>query len=333
MSKPTVISTFSGPGGSSLGYERAGYDVRVALDNAPNKFSNTIPETYRRNHSETIFLEQDARNTTRQELLDAADLEVGELDILDGSPPCSPFSSSNTQKAWGDHESGTLFDRYVYFVDELQPRVFIAENVPDLAQGKTKGYYKQLCENLRDAGPGYNLTVQKIDAAYLGAAHHRRRLIFIGIRNDIGTPPTIEPTQRPTTVREAWEGLDRDPDAIERVKKRLERSDNYENYCKMAPGQSLDDIVDGAYGFTHHRLSYRKPAPTIPSGGGSSNVILPPDEDRWVTIDELKRLIGVPDCFELPNNYNSAFECTVRCLPPVLLETIAERLQDGVLKD
>ena len=75
MSGPTVISTFSGPGGSSLGYERAGCDVRAALDCAPGKFSNHIPETYRRNHPDTTFVEQDARTTSAQELLDAAGLE------------------------------------------------------------------------------------------------------------------------------------------------------------------------------------------------------------------------------------------------------------------
>lgn len=327
MTSPTVISTFSGPGGSSLGYERAGYDVRAALDCAPEKFSNHIPETYRRNHPETTFLERDARKTTAGELLDAAGLNCGELDVLDGSPPCSPFSGANTKKAWGDHESGTLFDRYTYFIEEIQPRTFVAENVPDLAQGRTKGYYKRLCRNLRAAG--YNLTVQQIDAAYLGGAHHRRRLMFIGVREDIGTPPTIEPTQRPTTVREAWAGLERDPTALREAKKRLERSDNYEHYCNIPPGGSLDDVVGGAYGFTHHRLSYRKPAPTMPVGGGStSNKMLPPDEDRCLTIGEYKRISDIPDDYELPDKFGPAKECTVRCLPPVLVSTIAEKLRD-----
>ena len=331
MSRPTVISTFSGPGGSSLGYERADCDVRVALDCAPGKFSNHIPETYRRNHPSTTFIEQDARTTSAQELLDAAGLEKGELDILDGSPPCSPFSGANTKKAWGDHESGTLFDRYTYFVEEIQPRCFVAENVPDLAQGKTKGYYKRLCSNLRDAG--YNLTVQNIDAAYLGAPHHRRRLMFIGVRKDIGQPPTIKPTKRPTTVREAWDGLDRDPKAVEKARARVERSQNYKNYKRMRPGQSLDDVMDKPYGFTHHRLRWDRPAPTMPVGGGStSNKTLHPDETRDSTPREYARLTGIPDSYELPKKTGAAKECAVRCLPPCLLETIANKLQGSVLR-
>ena len=64
MSDPTVISTFAGPGGSSLGYEQAGFDVRAALDCAPGKFSNDIIPTYKQNHPETTHVTQDARETT-----------------------------------------------------------------------------------------------------------------------------------------------------------------------------------------------------------------------------------------------------------------------------
>jgi DNA (cytosine-5)-methyltransferase 1 len=329
MSGPTVISTFSGPGGSSLGYERAGCDVRVALDCAPDKFSNAIPETYRRNHPETTFLEQDARETTGEELLNAAGIDKRELDIIDGSPPCSPFSGANTQQAWGDHESGTLFDRYTYFIEEMQPRTFVAENVPDLAEGKTKGYYKTLCENLRDAG--YNLQVQNIDAAYLGAAHHRRRLMFLGVRNDVGSPPTIKPTQRPTTVREAWDGLE-DLGNTEFVKKKAERSTVYKWIKKLpadAKTSTADVRTDGSESFfQQRRLSYRKPAFTFTY---TPHNFIHPSKDRYLTIPEVKRLIGIPDSYELPDDYNNAWECCIRCLPPILLETIANKLQQTVL--
>jgi DNA (cytosine-5)-methyltransferase 1 len=321
MTDTTVISTFSGPGGSSIGYERAGCDVRVALDSAPNKFSNAIPETYRRNHPDTTFLEQNAWDTTADDLLDAAGLEQGELDILDGSPPCSPFSGANNKVSWGDHKSGTLFDRYVYFIEGLQPKAFVAENVPELAQGKTKGYYKQLCENMRDAG--YNLTVQNIDAAYLGAAHHRRRLMFIGVREDIGTPPTIKPTSKPTTVKQAWNDLEQSQDKVKSAKKRCERSTRYKYIIQLPPDAktSIEEIRnDGlSTGFTTYRLSHRKPSVTLTSKRAD---IIHPSEDRYITLPEAKRLIGLPDDYDIPN-----WECVIRCLPPVLTKTIANSLQ------
>ena len=325
MTTPTVISTFSGPGGSSLGYERADCDVRVALDCAPDKFSNAIPETYRRNHPDTTFLEKNAWKTSADELLDAANLDKRELDILDGSPPCSPFSGANATTEWGDHEHGTLFDRYTYFVDKLQPKTFVAENVPQLAEGKTKGYYKQLCKNLRHKG--YNLTVQKIDAAYLGAAHHRNRLIFIGIREDIGTPPIIRPRERPKTVQDAWRDLEQSDDKVRAEKNRCEKSDRYEYIKNMPPDAktSLGDVRDddSISGFTTYRLSYRKPSRTLTSKHAD---IVHPSEDRFLTVPEAKRLIGLPDDYEIPN-----WECVIRCLPPCLTETIANKLQQTVL--
>lgn len=328
MSKPTVISTFSGPGGSSIGYERAGFDVRVALDNAPDGFSNDIIPTYKKNHPDTTHIPQDARQTDPKELLNAANLDVGELDVLDGSPPCSPFSSSNTQVEWGDHKSGTLFDTYTYFVDQIRPKAFVAENVPGLAQGKTKGYFKQLYQNLTNAGSGYNLNVQKIDAAYLGASHHRRRLMFIGVREDIGQPPKIEPNKKPTTVRKAWEGLERDPDNLKRAKSALERSELYEEYASLAPGQTLSDAKGIDYGFTQYRWRMDRPAPTITA---NSSHHVHPEEDRLITIGELKRGIGLPDDYEVPNKRSPAWEVTCRCLPPILLETIGRRLKEDVL--
>lgn len=325
MSSPTVISTFSGPGGSSLGYERAGFDVRAALDCAPGNFSSRIPETYRQNHPETTFVEQDARTTTADELLEAADVERGELDILDGSPPCSPFSSSNTTKAWGDHESGTLFDRYVYFIKQIQPRTFVAENVPGLAHGKTKGYYKILCENLRDAG--YNLRVQEIDAAYLGAPQHRNRLMFLGVRDDIGAPPSIRPTDTPTTVREAWNGLEVPETLRKRQHKRFEDSNVYRWLQKLPPDAqtSLDQVrTDGnGAGWSTYRLSYRKPSRTLTSRNGD---FVHPSEPRFLTIPEAKRLTGLPDEYTCPN-----WETVIRCLPPVLLETIGAKLRTEIL--
>lgn len=321
--KETVISTFSGPGGSSLGYKNAGYEVRAALDCAPNKFDNIIPEIYRRNHPDTNFLEQNARITTGDELLKAADLEKGELGVLDGSPPCSPFSSANAIISWGDHESGTLFDRYTYFVNELEPKAFVAENVSQLAQGKTKTYFKKLCRNLRNTGPGYNLKVQKIDAAYLGAPHHRRRLIFIGVRNDIGHPPKIQPTAKPVTVREAWKDLKLDKANVKEAKKKAQKSSRYK-YIKELPADrktSIDMIRDDGKitGFTQHRLSYRLPAPTFTS---SRKDFIHPAEDRYLTVPEVQRLIGLPDSYKIPN-----WECAIRCLPPILVEIIGKKLK------
>src|SRR5689334_7614439 len=83
-----VASTFSGCGGSSLGYRMAGFRVRWASEFVP-----AARQTYRANAApHTIIDGRDIRQVDPQEILTAIDMESGELDLLDGSPPCSSFS-------------------------------------------------------------------------------------------------------------------------------------------------------------------------------------------------------------------------------------------------
>ena len=97
-----VISTFAGGGGSSLGYRMAGFKVRVACEFVP-----AAADTYESNAaSYTVVCRDDIREVSGQDLLDLAGLEVGELDILDGSPPCAAFSTAGKKsKGWGEVKS------------------------------------------------------------------------------------------------------------------------------------------------------------------------------------------------------------------------------------
>ena len=92
--KYNVVSLFSGCGGSSLGYELAGFNVKLALEFIPN-----ASEVYKLNHPNTIMLEKDIRDTTGQEILDKINMNIGEIDILDGSPPCCDFSINGKREA------------------------------------------------------------------------------------------------------------------------------------------------------------------------------------------------------------------------------------------
>lgn len=82
-----VISFFAGCGGSSLGYQRAGCKVILACD-----WEQKAIQTYKLNFPETPILQKDIRQVSGNEVLSITGLKEGELDILDGSPPCTPFS-------------------------------------------------------------------------------------------------------------------------------------------------------------------------------------------------------------------------------------------------
>lgn len=208
----TVASTFSGAGGSCLGYRMAGYRVVWASEFVP-----IAADSYRANAPETILDTRDIRAVTAAEILVATGLQVGELDLLDGSPPCQPFSTAGKrEKTWGkqrdygDHSqrADDLFFEYARLVRDLQPRTFVAENVSGLVKGTAKGYFKEILAALKACG--YAVSARLLDAQWLGVPQMRQRIIFVGVRADLGFVPEF-PTPLPYrySVRDALPWIDR----------------------------------------------------------------------------------------------------------------------------
>ena len=95
-----VVSMFAGGGGSSTGYRLAGGKVL-----AINEFIEDAQEVYAKNYPETYIFKDDIRKINGFEILKQINMNVGELDILDGSPPCSSFSmAGNREKDWGKNK-------------------------------------------------------------------------------------------------------------------------------------------------------------------------------------------------------------------------------------
>jgi len=113
MVMPTVISTFAGGGGSSLGYHMAGYKELLAID-----FEHNACDTLRLNFDFPIW-QRDIREVTAEEILSFCHLQSGELDVLDGSPPCQGFSTAGKRNL---HDSrNNLFKDFVRLIEGLQP--------------------------------------------------------------------------------------------------------------------------------------------------------------------------------------------------------------------
>lgn len=213
----TVASTFSGCGGSSLGYRMAGFRVAWA-----SEFVEAARDTYRANASpSTIIDDRDIREVSAEDVLDALGMARGDLDLLDGSPPCASFSTAGKRnKGWGkvktysdrEQRSDDLFFEFARLVDGIQPRTFVAENVSGLVKGKAKGYFLAILRALTDCG--YKVEARMLDAQWLGVPQSRQRLIFVGVRDDLGLAPAF-PTPLPYrySVREAlpWIASFRNP--------------------------------------------------------------------------------------------------------------------------
>lgn len=193
-----VASTFSGCGGSSLGYRMAGFKVCWA-----NEFIAPAQAVYRANFPDTPLDCRDIRQVEAGEILAATGLGLGELDLLDGSPPCASFSMAGKRhKGWGEvknysagrkQRTEDLFFEYARLVKALQPKVFVAENVSGLVKGAGKGYFLDILAALKAAG--YRVGAKLLDAQWLGVPQARQRLIFIGVRLDLDADPAF-PTPR-----------------------------------------------------------------------------------------------------------------------------------------
>ena len=140
--------------------------------------------------------DRDIRTVTADDILEQVGVAVGELDLLEGSPPCASFSTAGKRdKAWGEVKKYSdttqrvddLFFEYARLIDGLQPKVFIAENVSGLVKGVAKGYFKMILRELKDCG--YRVEAKLLDARWLGVPQSRQRLIFMGVRNDLGVGP------------------------------------------------------------------------------------------------------------------------------------------------
>lgn len=192
----TAVSTFSGCGGSSLGYKMAGFRVLWA-----NEFIPAAQDVYRRNHPQTLLDARDIRMIQAQEILDAIGMQAGDLDLFDGSPPCASFSTAGKREAgWGKvkpysdtkQRTDDLFFEYARLIAGVKPKVFVAENVSGLVKGTAKGYFKEILRALKACG--YMVEARLLDAQWLGVPQMRQRLIFIGVRQDLAQQYGVAPT-------------------------------------------------------------------------------------------------------------------------------------------
>ena len=182
----TCVSTFSGCGGSSLGYRMAGFDVRGAAEFVP-----LAADVYELN-SDAPVNRSDVRDVNGAEWINSLGIDVGDLDVLDGSPPCAAFSlAGKRSESWGvvksysdtQQRSDDLFYEYARLLREIKPRAFVAENVPGLTTGVAKGYFQRIMRDLTDSG--YKVRAAKLAGHWLGVPQARNRVIIVGFRNDL----------------------------------------------------------------------------------------------------------------------------------------------------
>ena len=184
-----VFGTFVCGGGSTMGYKLAGFKHIGGVE-----IDEKIATVYKENHNPDYFFTEDIRQFNEREDLPS---DLYNLDLLDGSPPCSSFSmAGNRDKDWGKKKKfkegqkmqrlDDLVFEYIKTIKKLQPKVAILENVKGLIQGNAKAYTKKIFQEFRAAG--YRVQLFLLNAASMGVPQKRERVFFIGLRNDFKLP-------------------------------------------------------------------------------------------------------------------------------------------------
>ena len=285
--KPTVISLFAGCGGSSLGYHLAGFRELLAID-----FDNDAVESFKLNFDVPIW-KRDIKEVTGKEIMEFCNIKSGELDILDGSPPCQGFSISNKNRNVNDCKND-LFMEYSRILNDLQPKVFVMENVTGIIKGEMKGRFLEILKELKSLN--YNVKCKRMNAKYYEVPQSRQRLIFIGVRKDLNQEPSYpKHYNKSIPIKDIIPKIQYYHDG--QFNKRLK---NNRNICCTIIKTPLMRFIENGI-------------------------------ERKPTISELKKLSSFPESFKLSGSFIQQWARIGNCVPPNFMKHIALHIKDNIL--
>lgn len=314
-----VFSCFHCGGGSTMGYKLAGYEVLGGVEIDPE-----MMKIYRANHNPKhsyLMGVQDFNKIPREKILD----ELFNLDILDGSPPCSSFSMAGSrEKKWGvkkkfreGQAEQVLDDLFFHFIETariLQPKVVVAENVKGLIMGKAKGYVKEIFQMFRHAG--YDCQLFLLNAAFMGVPQRRERTFFIARRRDLNFQPIkMQFNEKPVSIEIAIKDL-------KEFGKDQSNSINKKYFDKCKPGESFSKYHPKGSLFQLKRLDFSQPAPTITSSFQSLNYF--PDRMCNLSDNQIKRLQSFPEDFNFAET-DVGYMCGMS-VPPLMMQRVATEI-------
>ncbi len=311
--RPRVVDLFCGAGGFSLGFREAGFKILGGVDNHPAPAA-----TYRNNFGVRV-LEEDIKRVDAEDILS----ELGDPDVVIGGPPCEPFTAANAERRPDpldrlyDDPTGRLVLHFIRLVGDLQPEVFVMENVPAILEGPLERALRREFERV-----GYDrVYFNVLQAVDYGVPSYRRRVFISNVR--IRPEPTVD---RPRTVWDAIGDLP-EPDGSDIPNHELRPLSRRKlrRIRRLRWGQALN-VIRGAKGEFKNwlRLHPWKPAPTVM--GGSR--FIHPFEDRLLTVREQARLMSYPDDHAFEGGYEAQYDQVGESVPPALARAIAEEVRE-----
>lgn len=274
MADGTVISLFTGAMGFDLGFDLAGFEVKVAVEN-----DRWAEETLKANRPSILVLRKDIREVTTNEIMEKAGLREGEVTVVTAASPCEPFSTAGRRMSVQDSRASTI-DEFIRVVNEARPRLFVFEQVPGFVRAAKRhiSFYERVKKRPEDLHPDERLgsafeeimakfmdteyalsydpnhpEASVLNAADYGVPQKRKRFILIGARDGgpVAMPPkthgasdsleVLQGALKPwVTLKQAMEGLD-DPEP-----EYLKFPESWGQYLPLIPqGGYWKDLPEG----------------------------------------------------------------------------------------
>lgn len=325
----TTIELFAGAGGLALGVEKAGFKTLGAVE-----FDHDACETLRSNRPEWNVIEDDIANLTSKDLSEVFDIKPGELDLLSGGAPCQSFSYAGKRLGLEDTR-GTLFYHYAVFLKQLQPKMFLFENVRGLLTHDKGRTYQTIVNTFFDCG--YNIFRKVLNAWDYDTAQKRERLITIGVRHDILSKVNYEfpaPSEYKPVLRDVLNNVPESPYIPYGEKKR-------KLFELVPPGGYWRDIdpelakeymkscweMEGGRTGILRRLSLDEPSLTVlTSPSQKQTERCHPLEARPFTIRENARIQGFPDSWKFCGSIASQYKQVGNAVPVNLAYKVAKEI-------
>ena len=317
----TVFSCFSCGGGSSMGYKLAGYDL---IGNC--EIDSSVMKVYEYNHHPKYPFLMDIRDFLNKEKPE----ELYNLDILDGSPPCSVFSLAGTrEKGWNTEKQfregqkmqrlDDLFFWFIKVIDQLKPKISIAENVTGLLAGNAKGYVNEILKAYHEAG--YTVQLFKLNSATMGVPQRRERVFFIAHRNDLALPKLqLSFNEPPILFKEVRSAHGRESEGIGQIRMLARRPGDK----KMADILKKNEGSNNGFGTTI--INDNDVAQTLTSGGSAFRMY----DGLNLSNEDIVHIQTFPEDYEFLN-YSAKYICGMS-VPPVMMAQISSQVYEQWLK-
>ena len=327
--KFNILSLFSGAGGLDLGFEKAGFNVAIA-----NEFDKDIWETFKVNHPNTRLIKGDIRKLS----LDDIDINI---DGIIGGPPCQSWSEAGSMKGIND-DRGKLFYEYIRILKGLKPKFFLAENVSGMLADRHSDAVQNILSMFKECG--YDVTLTLVNAKDYGVAEERKRVFYIGFRNDLNINfkfpkgSTEEDAKKITLKDVIWDLKDTAVPTLDKNKHNPDAINNNEyftgsyspifmsrNRVKSWDEQAFTVQASGRQCQLHPQ------APKMVKVGLNDCRFVEGKEHlyRRMTIREVARIQGFPDSFKfIYTDSNNAYKMIGNAVPVNLAYEVAVAIKN-----